>query len=1080
MPHAASVRHEAEEKNVDRQLVACAILMALLAPLAADGGVEQLVINEVMTSPLPGTSAESGFWDTFNGVTRFVTSDWVEIYNPGPGAVPLEGLYLTDNCNYIQSYRIGAEAAAILAPSGLLPEGGFALIWCPGYFRGDYNCTTEPDGQCDYPIPVEMAPIRLSSTGEWIGLYTSAGALIDGFQMPALPSGRTYGCVPDGNKSVRTYLQASTSKRANAAAAVIPPSINVRSYRAVKVAGDPPVETLSFLVDAGDEVRIRVNVTDLDDPDPSDSDNNIAEARLYWKLTAPGSFENVLTMTQVMTFDPAENDPSLYEARIPGQAGGKVVAFHAYARDNQGNESRVYWSDAYNPDASPKIWFQYPVGSVGFSGVTIHINEVLADNQNVRVGGGGDPATTAEIGGYDCGVEGCIDGRRQADEWVELYNFGPAGVDLATCDLYMTNNELFPTRFRLADAVGHHPNVAGGVLGAGTPMLVWCDGEPWQNDTVGVHADFTLSANEDQVLLFAYKDADANGDPEVFIMMDLVSWGGAKAAGGDLWLGAQDGDWSLGRFPTGAPEAKWGRMDPTPGASPHPGAANTGLVPAVKVLGHEPVIATSSDVVKVTARVWDDGKLPLLPAADPSATGWYGVKIDFGDFAGFNATKVMRDDGLEGDVVAGDGIYTAELTDASGNKPVGKVRYAVTAVDQDGNRVRIPRHGAQYVLFFVGDKPAGTPVITEVVASNRNCQCDAALPPGCDRAGLDNRGDAEDWVEIYNPTASPIYLGDYSLSDRLDWLTRWVFPAVTLGAGQRIIVWCDNELDETDVNSIHAGFGLDAGGDEVYLVAKASTDRQIVDFVRFGSQRSDVASGRPEGGADFGVLVLATPGEPNSPLAANIASIAEAQPVPAGTTITVKGLALDRAVKIFIVDPLVMRGSEVVRWDWDNAADTAFTLSGDDLRIPLPAGLAAGVPHRLCVLSEYDPDLEYGGLWRDAGLAWTDLIFTSTEGGVEEPEFKRGDANADGKLDIADAIKVLSYLFGGGTTTLDCLDAGDANDDGKLDIADAVKILGHLFAQTGPLPAPFDACGPDPTDGDTLDCTKYAPCGTGV
>jgi len=86
MPHAASVRHEAEEKNVDRQLVACAILMALLAPLAADGGVEQLVINEVMTSPLPGTSAESGFWDTFNGVTRFVTSDWVEIYNPGRGS----------------------------------------------------------------------------------------------------------------------------------------------------------------------------------------------------------------------------------------------------------------------------------------------------------------------------------------------------------------------------------------------------------------------------------------------------------------------------------------------------------------------------------------------------------------------------------------------------------------------------------------------------------------------------------------------------------------------------------------------------------------------------------------------------------------------------------------------------------------------------------------------------------------------------------------------------------------------------------------------------------------------------------
>ncbi|HAK95665.1 MAG TPA: hypothetical protein DCM87_11840 [Planctomycetes bacterium] len=96
-------------------------------------------------------------------------------------------------------------------------------------------------------------------------------------------------------------------------------------------------------------------------------------------------------------------------------------------------------------------------------------------------------------------------------------------------------------------------------------------------------------------------------------------------------------------------------------------------------------------------------------------------------------------------------------------------------------------------------------------------------------------------------------------------------------------------------------------------------------------------------------------------------------------------------------------------------------------------------------------------------------------GGVK---FKRGDANADGKLDIADAIKVLGYLFGGGTTTLACRDAGDGNDDGKLDIADAIKILGHLFAQTGPLPEPFAECGVDPTDTDpdVLDCESFPPC----
>jgi len=108
-------------------------------------------------------------------------------------------------------------------------------------------------------------------------------------------------------------------------------------------------------------------------------------------------------------------------------------------------------------------------------------------------------------------------------------------------------------------------------------------------------------------------------------------------------------------------------------------------------------------------------------------------------------------------------------------------------------------------------------------------------------------------------------------------------------------------------------------------------------------------------------------------------------------------------------------------------------------------------------------------------LASGTLQVTVTDVVPPDPVFRRGDANTDGKLDIADAIKVLGYLFGGGTTTLDCQDAGDGNDDGKLDIADAIRILGHLFAQTGPLPDPFDACGVDPTD-DTLGCEAFAPC----
>ena len=57
--------------------------------------------------------------------------------------------------------------------------------------------------------------------------------------------------------------------------------------------------------------------------------------------------------------------------------------------------------------------------------------------------------------------------------------------------------------------------------------------------------------------------------------------------------------------------------------------------------------------------------------------------------------------------------------------------------------------------------------------------------------------------------------------------------------------------------------------------------------------------------------------------------------------------------------------------------------------------------------------------------------------------FLSGDANLDLKLDIADAVTVLEYLFLGGSMI--CPAAGDVNSDEKLDISDPVSILGYLF-----------------------------------
>ena len=81
--------------------------------------------------------------------------------------------------------------------------------------------------------------------------------------------------------------------------------------------------------------------------------------------------------------------------------------------------------------------------------------------------------------------------------------------------------------------------------------------------------------------------------------------------------------------------------------------------------------------------------------------------------------------------------------------------------------------------------------------------------------------------------------------------------------------------------------------------------------------------------------------------------------------------------------------------------------------------------------------------------------------------FTRGDGNNDLSINVADAVFVLNFLFGG--ITSNCLDALDTNDDGSNDIADAVAILQFLFSSGAPPPPPYPDPGVDPT-ADGLDC----------
>ncbi len=102
-----------------------------------------------------------------------------------------------------------------------------------------------------------------------------------------------------------------------------------------------------------------------------------------------------------------------------------------------------------------------------------------------------------------------------------------------------------------------------------------------------------------------------------------------------------------------------------------------------------------------------------------------------------------------------------------------------------------------------------------------------------------------------------------------------------------------------------------------------------------------------------------------------------------------------------------------------------------------------------------------------------DIVFFAGSMTLEVVPFLRGDVNGDSLVNMADTIWLLNDFFQGGPSG-PCMSAADVNDDSIVDVGDAVYILDYRFLDGPPPPAPFPACGFDPS-ADFLECNPVCP-----
>jgi hypothetical protein len=85
-------------------------------------------------------------------------------------------------------------------------------------------------------------------------------------------------------------------------------------------------------------------------------------------------------------------------------------------------------------------------------------------------------------------------------------------------------------------------------------------------------------------------------------------------------------------------------------------------------------------------------------------------------------------------------------------------------------------------------------------------------------------------------------------------------------------------------------------------------------------------------------------------------------------------------------------------------------------------------------------------------------------GGPEVAPFVRGDANNDGKVDIADVVWCINELVRNGRRTV-CPRAADVNGDGLYDLSDPMYLVQWHYLQGPSPPHPFPDCGVDSKPG---------------
>lgn len=129
---------------------------------------------------------------------------------------------------------------------------------------------------------------------------------------------------------------------------------------------------------------------------------------------------------------------------------------------------------------------------------------------------------------------------------------------------------------------------------------------------------------------------------------------------------------------------------------------------------------------------------------------------------------------------------------------------------------------------------------------------------------LDNYGEYEDWIELYNTSDSYVDLSGYHLSDKIDNPDKWTFPnGIGIAANGHLLIWA-SDRDVVSGNNIHTNFKITQTRNNEDIVF-SDPSGNIIDShpINIPNQLGDSRARVTDGSGTWGVCLNPTPGSSN-------------------------------------------------------------------------------------------------------------------------------------------------------------------------------------------------------------------------